>query len=398
MDMCRVWGMGKVAWLVAGGTGGHMFPAQAVAEELLARGWRVHLLTDARGRRFWPDSLPAQVTELPAGSIFAGGPGARLRAACNILRGLRLTARLMRQTRPDVVMGFGGYPVFAAGLSAWRRGVPLILHEQNAVLGRANRVLARIATQIALSFAETRRLPEGTHAKTVVTGNPVRAAFQPCAGAPYIAPELNQPLHLLVLGGSLGARVFGVVLPEALALLPNDLHQRLCITQQCRAEDLAHVTTAYQQLGITHHVAPFLEDVPAQMAAAQLVIARSGASTIAELEAVGRPALLVPYPHAMDDHQTANAAALAARGAAWVVPERELTAAGLAERLQTLLMSPDLLAAAAQAADNSLWQEAASLLASLAIKTIEGHLYLILPSGLKFARNAHSPPCDREEA
>lgn len=357
--------MGKVAWLVAGGTGGHMFPAQAVAEELLARGTAVHLITDARGRAFWPAALPVAMHELPAGSIFAGGPRARLRAACNILRGVRLTARLMRQTRPDVVMGFGGYPVFAAGIAAWQRGVPLILHEQNAVLGRANRVLARIATQIALSFAETRRLPQGTQTKTILTGNPVRAAFQPFAGAPYIAPELNQPLHLLVLGGSLGARVFGVVLPEALALMPEDLRQRLRITQQCRAEDLASVTATYERLGITHRVAPFLEDVPAQLAAAQLVIARAGASTIAELEAVGRPALLVPYPHAMDDHQTANAENLAARGAAWVIQERELTAAGLAERLQELLLSQEMLSAAAQKAGNAASIEAARRLAGL---------------------------------
>lgn len=358
--------MGKTAWLVAGGTGGHMFPAQAVAEELLARGWTVRLMTDARGRRFWPADLPVPVEELPAGSIFAGSVRVRIGAVVKICRGLLLTARLLRQQRPDVVMGFGGYPVFAAGVVARLAGVPLILHEQNAVLGRANRILAPLASQIALSFAETRRVTAGDAHKTVITGNPVRAAFQSLAETPYPTLQPDGPLQVLVLGGSLGARVFGTVLPEALALLPEGLRHRLTLVQQCRAEDLAAVTALYQQLGITHTVAPFLADVPAQLAAAQLVIARSGASTIAELEAAGRPALLVPYPHAMDDHQTANAAALAARGAAWVIQERELTAAGLAGRLEALLTSPATLATAAKAACDPALQAASEQLAQLA--------------------------------
>ncbi len=345
--------MAKTAWLVAGGTGGHLFPAQAVAEELLARGWQVRLVTDARGLRFWPAHLPVRVDELPAGSIFAGSLRARAAAVAKIARSLHLTRQLLRQQRPDVVMGFGGYPVFAAGIMARLAGVPLILHEQNAVLGRANRMLAPLASRMALSFADTRRLPPRAAAKTVVTGNPVRAAFQCLADAAYSVPQNDGPLHLLVLGGSLGARVFGTVLPEALARLPAALRERLVVVQQCRAEDIAAVASRYQTLNLRHTVAPFLEDVPARLAAAHLVIARSGASTIAELEAAGRPALLVPYPHAMDDHQTANAAQLAARGAAWVMPEQTLTAEALAMRLEELLKSPDRLAAAARAAHHT---------------------------------------------
>ncbi len=355
----------KTAWLVAGGTGGHMFPAQAVAEELLARGWTVRLITDARGRRFWPADLPVPVEELPAGSIFAGSVRVRIGAVVKICRGLLLTARLLRQQRPDVVMGFGGYPVFAAGVVARLAGVPLILHEQNAVLGRANRILAPLASKIALSFAETRRLPASAAAKTVVTGNPIRTAFRSLADAPYPIPQPDGPLHLLVLGGSLGARVFGTVLPEALALLPQALRHRLTLIQQCRAEDIAAVESRYQALGVRYTVAPFLDDMPVRLAAAQLVIARSGASTIAELEAAGRPALLVPYPHAMDDHQTANAAALAARGAAWVIQERDLTAAGLAGRVEALLTSPATLATAAKAACDPALQAASEKLAQL---------------------------------
>jgi UDP-N-acetylglucosamine--N-acetylmuramyl-(pentapeptide) pyrophosphoryl-undecaprenol N-acetylglucosamine transferase len=263
-------------------------------------------------------------------------------------------------------MGFGGYPVFAAGIAAWLSRVPLILHEQNAVLGRANRVLAPLARQLALSFQDTARLSPRAAARAVVTGNPIRAAFRTLADVPYPAVSADGDIRVLVLGGSLGARVFGTLLPEALALLPEDLRQRLVLVQQCRAEDLPAVERRYQELGLRFTIAPFLEDVPAQLAAAHLVIARSGASTIAELEAAGRPALLVPYPHAMDDHQTANARQLAARGAAWVMAEGGLTATGLAEGLRELLTTPVTLTAAAAAAKNAASADPAQRLAGLA--------------------------------
>lgn len=354
------------AWLVAGGTGGHIFPAQAVAETMLARSWRVRFVTDARGRAFWPDDLSIPVTELEAGSVLAGSFKDRLRAGIKIFKGFRQSIQAMRQDRPDVLLGFGGYPVFPVALAARLRGVPLILHEQNRVLGRTNRVLLPLARHLALSFPGTRNVPASAAGKTLESGNPVRARFRPLAAQPYAVPVAGEPFRLLVLGGSLGARVFSTVVPEAIARLPSPLQQRFQIVQQCRAEDLDGVQQRYKTLGIRHQVMPFMHDVPEQLVKAHLVIARAGASTLTELEAVGRPAILVPYPSAMDDHQTANATLAEARGGGWVIAERQFTAATLAERLAALLESPGLLAFAAGQMQDPLPLSAADTLADLA--------------------------------
>lgn len=350
--------------IAAGGTGGHFFPAEALASVLLARGRRIALMCDAR----------AAGTE---GGVFAGHerfvvPGAGIAgrgtwrgaaAVAALARGALQARSVLSRLDPAAVVGFGGYPSVAPVLAArsLRRRIPVILHEQNAVLGRANRFLARQATVLALSFAATERVPRGT--TTVLTGNPVRPQIAALAGAAYVPP--NGAVRLLVLGGSLGARVFSDVVPDAIAALPEALRTRLSIVQQCRAEDLARVREAYARLGVAAELAAFFPDVAARLAVAHLVIARAGASTVAELAVVGRPAILVPLPGAIDDHQSANARALVAARGASVIAQRDLTSASLAEQMAALLDEPDMLAHAARAAATIGRADAAERLADL---------------------------------
>jgi UDP-N-acetylglucosamine--N-acetylmuramyl-(pentapeptide) pyrophosphoryl-undecaprenol N-acetylglucosamine transferase len=326
--------------LAAGGTGGHVFPAEALAAELLRRGHRVGLVTDTRGKGFG-QNLP----ELPLYRIPAGTPSGRslvgkLMSVFEIAHGVVSALTLLGLTRPVAVVGFGGYPALPLLLAARLRRIPIVIHEQNAVLGRVNRLVARFATRIATSFPATHFLPEG--AAVTVTGNPVRPAVLAAADVPYSAPE--QALRLLVLGGSQGARVLSDVVPAALVALPAEMKKRLRIVQQCRAEDLERVRAAYAQAGIQAETATFFSDVAQRLAVAHLVISRSGASSTAEIAVVGRPALLVPYAHAMDDHQSANAQALAQAGGALVIAQDKFTP----ERVVTTFA--DLLGDAAQLA------------------------------------------------
>ena len=303
-------------------------------------------------------------------------------AGRGVLRGAAALAALARGVvqargilaRLDVaaVVAFGGYPAVAPVLAARLPGrrsarrCPVILHEQNAVLGRANRFLARHATVLALSFAATERVPEV--AATVVTGNPVRPAIAALAEQGYVPPDrapADGAVRLLVLGGSLGARVFSDVVPDAVALLPADLRARLAIVQQCRAEDLARVRAAYAQSGVAAELSAFFPDVAARLAAAHLVISRAGASSVAELAVAGRPAILVPLPNAIDDHQSANARVLVAAGGASAIAQRDFTPALLADRLVSLLHQPDMLAHAARAARRVGCADATARLADL---------------------------------
>jgi UDP-N-acetylglucosamine--N-acetylmuramyl-(pentapeptide) pyrophosphoryl-undecaprenol N-acetylglucosamine transferase len=336
--------------LAAGGTGGHLFPAFALAQELGRRGVVVDLLTDMRGDRYGT-SFPARaVYRVPSAAMAGRAPLQASRAAWQLARGVAASLRLLARLEPGAVVGFGGYPAFPPLVAARLRRIPTVLHEQNAVLGRANRALARHVSAIAASFANTRFLEGRPQAKVRVTGNPVRDQVVDWATQSYQPPHEEGPFCLLVFGGSQGARFFADALPPALALLPDDVRAGLFVVQQCREEDLKRVEAAYGAAGIRSHLAAFFANLPEEMARAHLVIGRSGASTVAELAVMGRPALLVPLPHAVDNDQLHNARRLAEAGGAWCLEQKDVTAQSLAETIARLLASPDTLAQAAAAA------------------------------------------------
>lgn len=354
--------------IAAGGTGGHLFPAEALAAELSARGERIVLFTDARSAAFDSPAFSNAERFVLQGAGMAGRSAvAALRGAALMARGTVAARRHLRRLDAAAVVGFGGYPAIPPALAALSLGAGrpvLVLHEQNAVLGRANRFLAPRADALALTYAETGKVPGG--AKPQVVGNPVRPALAALSGQPYEAPGAGA-LRLLVTGGSLGARVFADVVPAAVAALPDALRARLIVTQQCRAEDLQRVRAAYAGTGIPVELSPFFSDMPRRLATAHLVVARAGASTLAELACAGRPSLLVPLPSAIDDHQAANARALAASGAALVLPQAEMTAAQLTGALAEWLSAPERLARAARAAASLARPQAARDLADLVL-------------------------------
>jgi UDP-N-acetylglucosamine--N-acetylmuramyl-(pentapeptide) pyrophosphoryl-undecaprenol N-acetylglucosamine transferase len=373
---------GDVIVIAAGGTGGHFFPAEALASELLARGRRIALLTDARSAGLHSAVFAGQEHYVVRGAGIAGRGALRAAQAAVALAAGTLQARgILARLGAAAVVGFGGYPCVAPVLSArlMRRRPAVILHEQNAVLGRANRFLARHADALALSFADTTRVPEA--AATVVTGNPVRPAIAALAETAYAPP--GDTVNLLVLGGSLGARVFSDVVPPALATLPERLRARLAVVQQCRPEDLDRVRAAYAQAGIAAELAIFFADMADRLTRAHLVIARAGASTVAELAVAGRPSILVPLPGAIDDHQSANARALSdARGAS-VIAQPDFSPAALAERLTLLMAAPDMLAHAALAARRVARPDATARLADLVEDLMRGANSSPSPGGLE---------------
>jgi len=315
--------------LAAGGTGGHMVPAHALAAELKSRGHGVLLITDDRGARFPGlfENVPVHI--LPAGRL-GGGPIGWLKALRSVIAGRGQAKRLYREHRPDAVVGFGGYPAFPALLAASSMRIPTVLHEQNAVLGRVNRLLAGEAEAIGTAYDQVERLKRGNQGKAVLVGNPVRDSVRKLGELPFPPFDEVAPLKILVTGGSQGATVLGEIVPEGLGLLQPSLRRRLQIVQQCRPDDIERVRRRYAELGIPAELTTYIEDMPEKLADAHLVIGRAGASTIAELTAAGRPAILIPYPAATDDHQTANA--------------REMTAAGGARTIQQTDFTPDVLA------------------------------------------------------
>ncbi len=350
--------------IAAGGTGGHFFPAEALAAELAQRGQRVALMTDARSGGLASPAFEGRERFVLSGSGIAGRGALRaVKSAVALAAGTWQARAILSRLRPTAIVGFGGYPsvapVLASRFLAARPAV--ILHEQNGVLGRANRWLASRADLLALSLPGTTRIPQGT--STEVTGNPVRPAIAALAGAPYTPP--TGEIRLLVLGGSLGARIFSDIVPPALALLPAELRARIALTQQCRAEDLERVRAAYEQSGIAATLAPFFPNVAELLRDTHLAIARAGASTVAELATIGRPSILVPLPGAIDDHQRANAAALATPGGAILIDQATLTPAMLAHHLATHLASGETLARAAAAAATAGQPDAAARLADL---------------------------------
>jgi len=347
--------------LAAGGTGGHLFPALALAQELRRRGWQVDLVTDMRGDRYGTDFPARDVYRIPAATLTGKSPAAVAKLSLTLSRGVWAALGVLGRVKPAAIAGFGGYPSFAPLIAARLRGVPVLLHEQNSVLGRANRVLSRLANRVALSFDTVRFVPEG--APKAVTGNPVRDAVIAARAQPYDPPAANGPFRLLVFGGSQGARYFSDTVPPALAALPEAGRRRLKVVQQCREEDLERVGAAYDHAGIEAELGTFFSDLPQRMADAHLVISRSGASTVAELGVLGRPALLVPFSHALDNDQLENATRLQEAGGAWLLPEPQLTPETLSREIQALLASPEKLRIAAEAARNFGRPDAVSLLA-----------------------------------
>ncbi|MDJ0946028.1 MAG: undecaprenyldiphospho-muramoylpentapeptide beta-N-acetylglucosaminyltransferase [Kiloniellales bacterium] len=341
---------GRIVALAAGGTGGHMFPAQALARELLSRGSKVALITDRRGSGFGADLPEVRTERINAGALAGGSIAKKLSSVGRLALGYLQARSRLRRLKADTVVGFGGYASVPTVMAGAHRGLRVVLHEQNAVLGRANRLLAPRAHTIASSFAEVRGLKDEDRNKVVFTGNPVRPAIAALGEAPYPRPEPEATLRLLVIGGSQGAEVFNTVVPAAVEALPEGLRRRLAISQQVRGPATDKVRGVYETAGVTANLAGFFEDMPERLRGAHMVIGRAGASTIAELAAAGRPAVLVPYPYAADDHQTANARAFAATGGGWVLPQAELTAGDLSELLARLLADPSALQDAAAAA------------------------------------------------
>lgn len=355
--------------IAAGGTGGHLFPAEALAATLLARGHRVVLFTDARsGALASPVFAELEQHLIPGAGLAGRSPRQQLAAIVGLARGVAIARAELGRLAPAALVAFGGYPSIPPVLAARtrRRRPAIILHEGNAVLGRANRALARFADGLALGFPTTTRVP--ATGRTTITGNPVRPAIAALATRPYTPP--SGTVRLLILGGSLGARIFSTAIPTALAALPEPLRQRLRITQQVRAEDLPRVRDAYAALGMKAQLAPFFTNIAEHIAAADLLIARAGASTCAEILTAGLPAILVPLPTAIDDHQAANARFLADAGAASVVPESEL-ARRLPSLLTDYLAAPAPLAAMAAAARAACPPEPAAALADLVERCLE---------------------------
>jgi UDP-N-acetylglucosamine--N-acetylmuramyl-(pentapeptide) pyrophosphoryl-undecaprenol N-acetylglucosamine transferase len=329
--------MSQLLVIAAGGTGGHMFPAQALAETMLARGWRVKLSTDARGARYtggFPEAV--EIEQIKSATFARGGIVGKLTAPFKLLSGVMAARRKFRRDKPAVVVGFGGYPSFPAITAAWTMKLPRMIHEQNGVLGRVNELFATRVDRVACGTWPT-RLPEGVEA--IHTGNPVRAAILERAGASYI-PRGDYPMSLVVIGGSQGARILSQVVPSAIALLPDELKRNIRVAHQARDEDAEMAEAVYRNSGIEAEVEPFFDDIPRRFSEAQLVISRSGASSVADLSVIGRPSVLVPYAAAASDHQTANARGLVEAGGAVMIPESLFTVEALSEQIAMILSTP----------------------------------------------------------
>ncbi len=348
--------------IAAGGTGGHMFPAQSLAEVMLARGWRVRLSTDARGARYtggFPDAV--EIVQVSSATFARGGLLAKALVAPKIAMGVASAAWRMMRDKPSAVVGFGGYPSIPALGAATLLRLPRMLHEQNGVLGRVNELFATRVDEVACGTWPT-ELPAGVEG--VHVGNPVRAAVLERAGAGYIPPG-DYPMDLLVMGGSQGARILSDVVPPAIAGLPMDMLRNIRVSHQARDEDAERVIAFYAENGITADVQPFFNDVPRRMSEAQLVITRAGASTIADMSVIGRPGIFIPLAAAIRDEQTANARGLVEAGAAIMVQEGAATPEALSEQIELVLSNPQGALQMANAALSVGKPEAAETLAGM---------------------------------
>jgi UDP-N-acetylglucosamine--N-acetylmuramyl-(pentapeptide) pyrophosphoryl-undecaprenol N-acetylglucosamine transferase len=354
--------------LAAGGTGGHLFPAEALAIALQRRGIAVDLATDARATRYG-GAFPARMTHvIPSDTLRGRSPLALARTVAVLGTGIGRAYRLLLRLRPAAVVGFGGYPSIPPVLAAALARIPTVIHEQNGVMGRANRLLAPRASAIATGFPGVLDHDSARAAKATHTGNPVRPAVVSAAATPYPGLDREGPLRLVVFGGSQGARIMADIVPAAMDHLEAAVRARLGVVQQAREEDLARVRGAYERLGVAAEVAPFFTDLPARIAACHLVVSRSGASTVAELAAVGRPAILVPLPHSLDQDQLANATVLQRAGGAVLLPQTDFTPQRLARDIAVLAADPSRLAAMAAAAKTVGMPDAAERLAELVLR------------------------------
>ena len=356
--------------VAAGGTGGHLFPAEALAAALNKHGVSVHLVTDRRAERFG-DAFPERAIHVVASETLRGrNPVAVARMAAKLGLGVLQAWALLRMLKPAAIVGFGGYPTVPPVLAAVWTGIPSLIHDANAVIGRANRFLAPRVSAIATSFPDVFSQNPDLAAKATLTGNPVRPAVVAAAATPF--PALVDPLRLLVFGGSQGARVMADVVPAAIGLLDPALRARLSITQQAREEDASRVRSVYAKLSASAEIAPFFVDLPARIAASHLIVSRSGASTVAELAAIGRPSMLVPLPHALDQDQFANAGVLQRAGGAIRLVQDDFTPRRLASEIAALVAAPQNLAKMADAAKSVGRLDAADRLAALVLKVAAG--------------------------
>lgn len=356
--------------LAAGGTGGHMFPAQSLAQEMCRRDWQVLLLTDDRGLRYAAGFPADETIVLDAANPNVSGVMAKLHMAMAMSKGLLSARKALHHFKPQFAVGFGGYPSAPGLLAARTVGIPYGVHEQNAVLGRVNRKAAKGAQFVAHGFPRLDRLPSGVEHRLHI-GNPVRDEVNEAAKVAYRPPATTDKIRLLIFGGSQGARLFAAHFPQALSLLPVDIRQQLVVTHQVADDYRAETLHTYQEAGIEVELAPFFDDLPMRIAQSHFVIARAGASTVSELATIGRPALLVPLAIAMDDHQRANAEVLEKAGAAKVLLEKDLTPERAAAMLSPILSDPDMLSQAAAAAKGQVPAHAAVALADHIEKLLE---------------------------
>ena len=357
--------------IVAGGTGGHMFPGVALAQTLTMRGYRVIFVSDNRGADLSRESLglPEGIDRFVISSgRFGGGILSSIKGIFQLINGFSQAWRLIRRIRPVIAVGFGGYPTIPPILAAGLKGIPTVIHEQNAVLGRANRRLARGAQAFALSFNEPAKLSASGASRARVVGNPIRKEIADLAREPYLPP--NNIIQVLILGGSLGAQVFSKIVPAAFNTISPGTRLKFRVSQQCRSEDIVEVKEIYKKLQMNVELATFFEDIPSRIANSHMVICRSGASTVAELTAAGKPALYVPYPSAIDDHQTSNARAVEHGGGGWVFLQSEFTPGALAGWLEAAIENPKGLTGVAEAAKKLGNPAAADLLADLVLDNL----------------------------
>ena len=348
----------SVIVLSAGGTGGHLFPAQALAGELVKRGREIVVMTDARFANYATHFPGARIATVPSSPFNA------VTAPFKIAAGIAVAMLKLRKLKPAAVIGFGGYPSVPVMLAAsWLR-LPTAIIEQNAVVGRANRLVMNKVRRIAAAFPIARFAPRDT-SKITLTGNPLRPEVEALWGAPYKVAEAGGPIRLLVFGGSQGARAMSEIVPAALTRLPHAMKLRLSVVQQCRPEDIETVREIYKNAEIRSHLESFFDDLPRRMAETHLVIARSGAGTVAELMAIGRPAILVPLPGALDDNQAPNAQILSNAGAGWTVRQRDLSPDYLSQMLIGIFEDPIALAGVAAKAHALAVPHAAQNLADM---------------------------------
>jgi UDP-N-acetylglucosamine--N-acetylmuramyl-(pentapeptide) pyrophosphoryl-undecaprenol N-acetylglucosamine transferase len=352
--------------IAAGGTGGHMFPAQAFADEMRARGWSIALVTDERGKKYAKDFPADWKHEVEAATFGSKMPHKLIASALKLRAGTAAARTNFQKTKPSLIAGFGGYPSYPSLSAARALGLPIIIHEQNSVLGRVNRLFAGSAKFVACGFDRLDRLPPAAAGIKRVVGNPVRNAIKAVRDQPYPPLSDTGPIQILVTGGSQGARLFGEVIPKAIASLPAEMRARLTVVQQAREEQVEAVRAAYAEAGVKAVIESFFSDMQDRLAAAHLVIARAGASTVTELAIAGRPAILIPLAIAMDDHQTANAEGMVTGAAADVVVESRFTPEGLGPLLQERLSNAGVLRARAKAAWSLGKPNAARDLADLA--------------------------------